>query len=43
MLQGQRKLLITDQAKLNLSTIQLNMWEADNFITVDILFVTIMQ
>ena len=29
--------MITDQAKLNLSTIQLNAWASDNLTTADIL------
>ena len=38
---GQWKLFITGQAKLNLSTIQLNVWAADKFITADILFLSV--
>ena len=39
--QGRRKLFITGQAKLSSSTIQLNAWAADNFITADILFLLV--
>ena len=38
---GQRKLFITGQAKLNLSTIELISWVANELITTDILFLSV--
>ena len=38
---GPAEVFITGQAKLNLNTIQSNVWAADKFITADILFLSV--
>ena len=41
-MQGWKKLFVTGQVKLNLSNVQLYVWESDNSTTADILILSVM-